>query len=92
MKPGTSVFTHNSRSKRGDVMSKKKRRKKRDASSIGEAIENSIDQGLLRSAAAMGQQMMEQVLKTDPKIRSLVERLVKERLGRTLRRLGDKEK
>lgn len=73
-------------------MSKKKRRKKRDAISIEEAIGNSVDQGLLRSAAAMGQQMMEQVLKTDPKIRSLVERLVKERLERTLQRLDDKEK
>ena len=73
-------------------MSKKKRRKKRDATSIGETIENSVDQGLLRSAAAMGQQMMEHVLKTDPKIRSLVERLVKERLERTLRRLGHKQK
>ena len=73
-------------------MSKKKRRKKRDAISIEEAIGNSVDQGLLRSAAAMGQQMMEQVLKTDPKIRSLVERLVNERLERTLQRLDDKEK
>ena len=72
-------------------MSKRKRRKKRDAISIGEAIGNSVDQGLLRSAATMGQQLMEQVLKTDPKIRSLVEQLVSERLERALRRLG-KEK
>jgi hypothetical protein len=77
---------------RGDVMSKKRKRKKRGTTSIGEAIENSIDQGLLRSAATMGQQMMEQALKTDPKIRSLVERLVKERLERTLRRLADEKK
>jgi len=58
-------------------MSKKKRRKKRDATSIGEAIGNSVDQGLMRSAAVMGQQLMEHVVKTDPKIRSLVEQLVK---------------
>jgi hypothetical protein len=68
-------------------MSKKKRRKKQAATSIGKAIANSVDQGLLRSAATMGQQLMEQVLKTDPKIRSLVEQLVRERLERALRRL-----
>ena len=73
-------------------MSKKKRRKKRDATSIGEAIGNSVDQGLMRSAAVMGQQLMERVLKTDPKIRSLVEQLVKARLERALRNLRDKEK
>lgn len=73
-------------------MSKKKRRKKRNATSVGEAIENSIDQGLLRSAAVMGQQMMEQALKNDPKLRSMLERVVKARLERTLRRLGDNEK
>ena len=48
-------------------MSKKNRRKKRDAVSIGEAIGNSVDQGLMRSAATMGQQRMEHLLKTDPK-------------------------
>ena len=73
-------------------MSKKKRRKKRNATSIGEAIGNSVDQGLMRSAAVMGQQLMEHVLKTDPKIRSLVEQLVKARLERALRNLRDKEK
>lgn len=73
-------------------MSKKKRRKKREATSIGEAIGNSVDQGLMRSAATMGQQLMENVLKTDPKIRSLVEKLVKARLERALRKLADKEK
>ena len=73
-------------------MSKKKRRKKRDATSIGEAIGNSVDQGLMRSVAVMGQQLMEHVLKTDPKIRSLVEHLVKARLERALRNLRDKEK
>lgn len=72
-------------------MSKKKKRKKRDATSIGEAVGNSIDQGLLRSAATMGQQMMEHVLKTNPKIRSLMEQLVKARLERALRRLGVKD-
>ena len=73
-------------------MSKKKRRKKRDATSIGEAIGNSVDQGLMRSAAVMGQQLMEHVLKTDQKIRSLVQQLVKARLERALRNLRDKEK
>ena len=73
-------------------MNKKKRRKKRNATSIGEAIGNSVDQGLMRSAAVMGQQLMEHVLKTDPKIRSLVEQLVKARLERALRNLRDKEK
>ena len=68
-------------------MSKKKRRKKRDATSIGEAIGNAVDQSLLRSAATMGQQLMGQALKTDPRIRSLVEQLVRERLERALRRL-----
>jgi hypothetical protein len=72
-------------------MSKRKKRKKRDTS-IGEAVGNSIDQGLLRSAATMGQQMMEHVLKTDPKIRSLVEELVKQRLERALRDLGGNRK
>ena len=73
-------------------MSKKKRRKKRYTTSIGEATGNSVDQGLMRSAAVMGQQLMEHVLKTDPKIRSLVEQLVKARLERALRNLRDKEK
>ena len=73
-------------------MSKKKRRKKRDATSIGETIGNSVDQGLMRSVAVMGQQLMEHVLKTDPKIRLLVEQLVKARLERALRNLRDKEK
>ena len=73
-------------------MSKHKRRKKRDVPSIGDAVGNSIDQGLLRAASTMGQQMMEQVLKTDPEIRSLVEQLVKQRLERALRGLGDKKK
>ena len=68
-------------------MSKKRRRKKRDATSFGEAIGNAVDQGLLRSAATMGQQLMGQALKTDPRIRSLVEQLVRERLERALRRL-----
>jgi len=72
-------------------MSKKKRRKKRYTTSIGEAWEL-CRPGLLRSAAVMGQQLMEHVLKTDPKIRSLVEQLVKARLERALRNLRDKEK
>ena len=46
----------------------------------------------MRSAAVMGQQLMEHVFKTDPKIRSLVEQLVKARLERALRNLRDKEK
>lgn len=71
-------------------MSKHKRRQKRDATSIEEAIGNSVDQGLLRSAATMGQQLMEHVLKTDPKIKSLVEQLVKKRLERVLRKLVEK--
>lgn len=70
-------------------MSKKKRHQKRAATSIDEAIGNSVDQGLLRSAATMGQQLMEHVLKTDPEIRSLLEQLVKKRLERVLRKLGD---
>ena len=70
-------------------MSKHKRRKKEDATSIGEAVGTSIDQGLLRAAATMGQQMMEQVLKTDPKIKLLVEQLVKKRLERALGDLGE---
>jgi hypothetical protein len=40
----------------------------------------------------MGQQMMEHVLKTDPKIRSLVEELVKQRLERALQDLGGNRK
>ena len=71
-------------------MSKHKRHKKRVVTPIDEAVGNSIDQGLLRAASAMGQQMMEQLLKTDPEIRLLVEDLVKDRLGRALRRLGHK--
>ena len=69
-------------------MSKKKKRKKRDAVSISDAVGNSIDQGLLRSVATMGQQMMEHVIKTDPKIKSLVERFVKQRVERALRHLS----
>jgi hypothetical protein len=53
-------------------MSKKKRHQKRAFTTIDEAVGNSVDQGLLRSADAMGQQLMEQMLKTDPKIRSLL--------------------
>jgi hypothetical protein len=71
-------------------MSKKKRHQKRAVTPIDEAIGNSVDQGLLRSAGAMGQQLMEQMLKTDPKIRSLLEQLVKKRLERVLRKLTDK--
>lgn len=73
-------------------MSKHKKHKKRDAPSIDDAVRRSIDQGLLRAASAMGQQTMEQVLKTDPEIRQLVEQLVKQRLERALRALGDKKK
>ena len=51
-------------------MSGKKKHRRRKATSIDEALGNSVDQGLLRSAAAMSQQLMEQVLKTDPKMRS----------------------
>lgn len=71
-------------------MSKKKRHHKRSATSIDEAIGNSVDQGLLRSAAAMSQQLMEQVLKTNPKIRSLLEELVRKRLERVLKKLAGK--
>jgi hypothetical protein len=73
------------------MMSKKKKRKKQ-GTSINETVGNSIDQGLLRSAATMGQQMMEDVLKTDPKIRSLLKELVKKRLERALRDLADNKK
>ena len=69
-------------------MSKKKRRQKRDVISI-DAIGNAVDQGLLRSAATMGQQLMEHVLKTDPKIKLLLERLVNQRLERVLEKLAD---
>jgi hypothetical protein len=69
-------------------MSKKKRRQKRDVISI-DAIGNAVDQGLLRSAATMCQQLMEHVLKTDPKIKLLLERLVKQRLERVLEKLAD---
>ncbi len=72
-------------------MSGKKKHQRRKAISIDEAIGNSVDQGLLRSAAAMSQQLMEQVLKTDPKLRSLLEQLVKARLERVLRKLADKK-
>jgi hypothetical protein len=37
----------------------------------------------------MGQQLMEHVLKTDPKIKLLLERLVKQRLERVLEKLAD---
>ena len=70
-------------------MSKKKHHK-RAPTSIDEAIGNSVDQGMLRSAAAMSQQLMEQVLKTDPKIRSLLEQLVRKRLHRVLEKLVEK--
>ena len=72
-------------------MSGKKKHQSRKDISIDEAIGNSVDQGLLRSAAAMSQQLMEQVLKTDPKMRSLLEQLVKARLERVLRKLADKK-
>ena len=72
-------------------MSGKKKHQRRKAISIDEAIGNSVNQGLLRSAAAMSQQLMEQVLKTDPKMRSLLEQLVKARLERVLRKLADKK-
>jgi hypothetical protein len=72
-------------------MSGKKKHQRRKSISIDEAIGNSVDQGLLRSAAAMSQQLMEQVLKTDPKMRLLLEHLVKARLERVLRKLADKK-
>ncbi len=72
-------------------MSGKKKHRRRNAISIDEAIGNSVDQGLLRSAAAMSQQLMEQVLKTNPEIRSLLEQLVKTRLDRVLRKLAVKK-
>lgn len=70
-------------------MSKKKRRNKRKAVSIEDAIAQSVDQSILRSAAAMGQQLMDHALKTDPKSKSLLERIVKERIERVLRKLSD---
>ncbi|MEP7153313.1 MAG: hypothetical protein ABI856_16545 [Nitrospira sp.] len=72
-------------------MSGKKKHQRRKATSIDEAFGNSVDQGLLRSAAAMSQQLVEQVLKADPKIRSLLEQLVKTRLESVLRKLADKK-
>ncbi|MGC3976694.1 MAG: hypothetical protein QM771_20280 [Nitrospira sp.] len=73
-------------------MSKHKGREKRRPISIDGMIVNAIDQGLLRSAATAGQQVMEQVLKTDPEVKSLMESLVKQRLKHVLRKLGDKGK
>jgi N-acetylglucosamine kinase-like BadF-type ATPase len=71
-------------------MSKKKRRNKRNAITIEDAIAQSVDQSILRSAAAMSQQLMDHALKTDPKSKSLLERIVKERIERALRKLSDK--
>ena len=59
------------------VMSKKKKRKKEDASSIGNAVGKSIDQGIVTVRRYDRSTDDEHVLKTDPKIRSLVEQLVK---------------
>lgn len=73
-------------------MSKHKRRDKRGSASLDEMVINAIDQGLLRSAATAGQQVMEQVLKTDPEARSLLEVLVKQRLKHILRNLSRKGK
>ena len=72
-------------------MSGKKKRQRRKAPSIDQAIGHSVDQGLLRSASAMGQQLMEQVLKTDPAVMALLEQVVKSRLERVLRKLADKK-
>ena len=72
-------------------MSGKKKHQRRKAASIDKAIGNSVDQGLLRSAATMGQQLMEHVLKTDPKIRALLEQVVRNRLERVLRKLADRK-
>jgi hypothetical protein len=69
-------------------MSKKKKRRTRSPMAMNDAVEQAIDQGLLRSAATMGQVMMEQVLKTDPKMKSLLEQIVTRRLERVLRKLG----
>ena len=73
-------------------MSKHKRRDKRSSASLDEMVINAIDQGLLRSAATAGQQVMEQVLKTDPEARSFLEVLVKQRLKHILRNLSRKGK
>ena len=70
-------------------MSKKKKRPMRSPIAMNDAVEQAIDQGLLRSAATMGQVMMEQVLKTDPKMKALLEQIVTQRLGRVLRKLSD---
>ena len=72
-------------------MSGKKKHQRRRATSIDEAIGNSVDQGLLRSAATMGQQLIEHVLKTDPKIRALLEQVVRNRLERVLRKLAGRK-
>lgn len=59
---------------------------------MSKAVEQAIDQGLLRSAATMGQVMMEQVLKTIPKMKALLEEIVTQRLERVLRKLSDHAK
>jgi len=76
----------------GEVMSKHKRRDKHRPGSMDEMIVNAIDQGLLRSAATAGQLVMEQVLKTDPEAKSLLETLVKQRLKQVLRNLDESGK
>ena len=73
-------------------MSKKKKRRIRSPMAMNDAVEQAIDQGLVRSAATMGQVMMEQVLKTDPKIKGLLEQIVTQRLERVLRKLSDHAK
>lgn len=71
-------------------MSKKNGNKKVRASSLEYAIDQSIELTLSRSAAAMGEQLMEHVLKTDPEIKTLLGQLAKERVKRALRDLGVK--
>jgi hypothetical protein len=70
-------------------MSKKNGSKKGRTTSLEYAIDQSIDLTLSRSAA-MGEQLMEHVLRTDPEIKTFLGQLAKERVKRALRDLGVK--
>lgn len=66
-------------------MSKKNGR--RHTKALQAALDQLIELTWRRSAAAMGEQLMEPALKMDPELKTLVARLAKERVPQALGRL-----
>lgn len=65
-----------------------KKNGRRQTAALQAAIDHSIELTLLRSAAALGESLMEHALKTDPELKTLVAQLAKARIKRALGKLG----